>query len=196
MTAVYPIRPPERPALPTPQPSPGASRFLAATELDPTVERLLDERIVLLQGHLDDTAADRAVAALLLLAAQDARRDITCYLTSTSGTAGAAVAVHDAMATVAPDVATWALGLVAGPAQFLLTAGAPGKRHATAHSRIRIGRIDPGRHAPADLPAELAALTAHYAGRTPEALAEATGRWFTAAEAQAFGLLDEISPTR
>lgn len=176
---------------------------------DTLPDRLLDERIVLLAGEIDDAGAARAVAALLLLAARDPHRDIDLYLSSPGGSVTAATAVHDALRHVGPDVATWAVGLVAGTAATLLAAGASGKRHALPHARILMHRPAPGGTGPAgdvagragvlaDLWRGLAEHTAARAGRpVAEILADAEAqRRFTAEQARAYGLVDHVGPGR
>ena len=85
---------------------------------------------------VDDEAAHRITAQLLLLTADDPARDITFYINSSGGSVTAGMAIYDTMQLVRPDVATWAVGLAASMGQFLLTAGAPGKRYALPHARI------------------------------------------------------------
>jgi ATP-dependent Clp protease protease subunit len=103
---------------------------------DAVLDRLFDERIVYLAGVVDDEAAHRITAQLLLLTADDPARDITFYINSSGGSVTAGMAIYDTMQLVRPDVATWAVGLAASTGQFLLTAGAPGKRYALPHARI------------------------------------------------------------
>lgn len=208
--------PPQRPGPQRPDPyRPGAQPLAPATGgihavpgpgRDTVLDRLLDHRIVFLDGELDDAAAGRIVAQLLLLAAKDPRRDITLHLNSTGGPAPAGLAVHDAMQLVAPDVATWAAGLVAATGQLLLSAGAAGKRHALPHARILLCRPSAGMRGGASdvavrggvlgqLRAEMAELTARATGR-PLAEVEAdadAGRWFTAPQARDYGLVDHVA---
>jgi ATP-dependent Clp protease protease subunit len=169
------------------------------TGVDPVLDRLLDERIVYLGGELDAGAADRLVTQLLLLGAQDARRDISFYINSTGGSVTAAMAVHDAMQAVAPDIATWAVGLAGSMGQFLLTAGAAGKRHALPHARIQLvdgSATDVAVRAGIGgaIRREVAELTARRAGRPVETIItdSGQGRWFTATEAREYGLLDHV----
>ena len=103
---------------------------------DAVLDRLFEERIVYLAGVVDDEAAYRITAQLLLLTADEPARDITFYINSSGGSVTAGMAIYDTMQLVRPDVATWAVGLAASMGQFLLTAGAPGKRYALPHARI------------------------------------------------------------
>lgn len=198
-----PAPPPQPRPLPDPPlPSPPGGFLLGAPTItsgsDGVTARLLDERIIVLGGPLDDDAAHRITAQLLLLAAQDPRRDITLHLDSPGGPVAAGLAVHDTMAMIEPDVATWAVGVVASTAQFLLSTGAPGKRYATPHARVRMQSAAPGWVSPAvhdSMKVEIARLTAARCGRTAEVIAAdvADNRWFTAPEARAHGLIDHIA---
>jgi ATP-dependent Clp protease protease subunit len=173
---------------------------------DPVVERLFAERIVYLAGEVDDAAAHRITAQLLLLAADDPARDITLYVNSPGGSVTAGMAIYDTMQLVAPDVATWAVGFAASTGQFLLTAGAPGKRHALPHARILMHQPSARLGGTASdvtiragvfsaLKTEIAELTAQHTGQPVETVtADADrDRWFTAEEAKAYGLVDHVA---
>jgi ATP-dependent Clp protease protease subunit len=113
------------------------SRTLSPSSATDTIlDRLFEERIVYLTGTVDDEAAHRITAQLLLLTADDPARDITFYINSSGGSVTAGMAIYDTIQLVRPDVATWAAGLAASMGQFLLTAGGPGKRYALPHARI------------------------------------------------------------
>ena len=103
---------------------------------DSVSERLLRERIILLGSEVRDQNANEITAQLLLLAAEDPDKDITLYINSPGGSVTAGMAIYDTMQFIEPDVATIAMGLAASMGQFLLTAGAPGKRAALPHTRI------------------------------------------------------------
>jgi ATP-dependent Clp protease, protease subunit len=173
---------------------------------DPVVERLFAERIVYLAGEVDDAAAHRITAQLLLLAADDPARDITLYVNSPGGSVTAGMAIYDTMQLVAPDVATWAVGFAASMGQFLLTAGTPGKRHALPHARILMHQPSARLGGTASdvtiragvfsaLKTEIAELTAQHTGQAVETVtADADrDRWFTAEEAKAYGLIDHVA---
>lgn len=209
MHPVLPAEPEHFPAPPASAPPLLAGpdhRFGPADAADAAVaEQLLAERIVVVGGDLDDDAARRLVARLLLLDAIDQRRDITLHLASVSGTATAALAVRDVMAHVAPDVVTWAVGLVSSTAQVLLSAGARGKRHALPHARVQLRRptVGPlgafGGAGPThdELRAELTALTAGDCGQPVATVTADLGgsRWFTAEQARDYGLVDHVGGT-
>ena len=103
---------------------------------DSVYERLLRERIVFLGSQVDDPIANQICAQLLLLSAEDPERDIFLYINSPGGSVSAGMAIYDTMQFITNDVATVAMGLAASMGQFLLCAGATGKRYATPHARI------------------------------------------------------------
>ena len=106
---------------------------------DPTAEvynRLLGERIIFLGSAVDDTVANLLTAQLLHLEGQDPEKDIWLYINSPGGSVSAGLAIYDTMQFVQPDVGTICTGLGASMGQFLLCAGAAGKRIALPHARI------------------------------------------------------------
>jgi ATP-dependent Clp protease protease subunit len=172
---------------------------------DSVFDRLLGQRIVVLGAEIDDALANRVVAQLLLLAAEDPVRDITLYINSPGGSVTAGFAVHDAMEFVEPDVATVAVGLAASMGQFLLTSGAPGKRSVLPHAEVMMHQPHGGLGGTASdiviragmlgrLKRRIAEITAERSGRDVEQVtADADrDRWFSAAEAVDYGLADRI----
>ena len=103
--------------------SPGAGMNLN----DSVYDRLLRERIIFLGQPVDDAIANQICAQLLLLAAEDATRDVNLYINSPGGSVTAGMAIFDTMELVECDVATWAMGLAASMGQFLLSAGSEGQ---------------------------------------------------------------------
>ena len=103
---------------------------------DQVYNRLLRERIIFLGSVVEDANANAICAQLLLLAADDPDKDIWLYINSPGGSVSAGMAIYDTMQWVKNDVATVSMGLAASMGQFLLCAGAPGKRYALPHSRI------------------------------------------------------------
>lgn len=176
------------------------------TSLDDSVfARLLDERIVVLGAEIDDEIANRVVAQLLLLAGEDPTADITLYINSPGGSVLAGLAVFDAIETIEPDVATVATGLAASMGQFLLTAGAPGKRAVLPHAKVLMHQPSGGLGGTesdiairaamlADLTREIMRITAERTGQSVEQVtADADrDRWFSPADAVAYGLADRI----
>ena len=103
---------------------------------DPLFQRLLRHRIIVLGQQVDEDIANRICAELVLLASEDDKRDISIYINSPGGSVYAGMAIYDVMQYVPNDVATYAMGMAASMGQFLLTAGAPGKRYALPHAQI------------------------------------------------------------
>jgi ATP-dependent Clp protease protease subunit len=99
-------------------------------------ERLLRERIIWLEGPVMDENSNRIAKQLQVLAAEDPEKDITLYINSPGGSISAGMVVYDTMQLIPNEVATVAMGLAASMGQFLLVAGAPGKRFATPNTRI------------------------------------------------------------
>src|SRR5579864_7844996 len=107
------------------------SVLAAAGGVDPTAdvyERLLKERIVFLGSAIDQNTANTVCAQLILLEAEDHERDISLYINSPGGSVTDGLAIYDTMQYVRCDVSTICVGLAASMGQFLLCAGAPGKR--------------------------------------------------------------------
>ncbi|WP_460696205.1 ATP-dependent Clp protease proteolytic subunit [Nocardia thraciensis] len=172
---------------------------------DSVYERLLRERIIFLGTQVDDDIANKLCAQILLLAAEDPTRDIMLYINSPGGSVTAGMAIYDTMQLVKCDIATYGLGLAASMGQFLLTAGAPGKRSALPHARIMMHQPSAGiGGSAADIAIqaeqfahtkrELNELQARHTGQTLEQVtADADrDRWFTAAEALEYGFIDNV----
>jgi ATP-dependent Clp protease protease subunit len=100
--------------------------------------RLLKDRIVFLDGEINDLTADLVVAQLLFLDGQDTAKDINLYINSPGGSVTAGLAIYDTMQYLKADVQTICLGQAASMAALILTAGAPGKRFVLPSSRILI----------------------------------------------------------
>ena len=172
---------------------------------DSVYQRLLKERIIWLGGEVRDENANAICAQLLLLAAEDPDRDIYLYINSPGGSVTAGMAIYDTMQYIKPDVVTVGMGLAASMGQFLLTAGAPGKRYITPHTRVLLHQPLGGAGGSATeirinadlilgMKKELAAITASRTGKTIEQV-EADGdrdHWFTAQEALEDGVVDRV----
>ena len=172
---------------------------------DSVYQRLLKERIIWLGGEVCDENANAICAQLLLLAAEDPDRDIYLYINSPGGSVTAGMAIYDTMQYIKPDVVTVGMGLAASMGQFLLTAGAPGKRYITPHTRVLLHQPLGGAGGSATeirinadlilgMKKELAAITASRTGKTVEQV-EADGdrdHWFTAQEALEYGFVDRV----
>lgn len=98
--------------------------------------RLLKDRIIMLSGEVNDDIASLIVAQLLFLQSEDPDKDIYLYINSPGGSITAGMAIYDTMNYIKPDVVTICTGLAASMGQFLLTAGAKGKRYALPNSEI------------------------------------------------------------
>ena len=172
---------------------------------DSVYQRLLKERIIWLGGEVRDDNANAICAQLLLLAAEDPERDIYLYINSPGGSVTAGMAIYDTMQYVKPDVITVGMGLAASMGQFLLTAGAPGKRYITPHTRVLLHQPLGGAGGSATdirinadlilgMKKELAQITASRTGKSVEQV-EADGdrdHWFTAQEALEYGFVDQV----
>jgi ATP-dependent Clp protease protease subunit len=181
--------------------SPGAGMNLN----DSVYDRLLRERIIFLGQVVDDDIANQICAQLLLLSAEDSGRDIAIYINSPGGSVTAGMAIFDTMQLIDCDVATYALGLAASMGQFLLSAGARGKRYALPHARIMMHQPSAGIGGTASdiaiqaeqfklTKAEMAKLNAEHTGQTVEQV-EADSerdRWFTARQALEYGFVDHV----
>jgi len=173
---------------------------------DQIYSRLLRERIIFLAGEVRDEMANDICAQMLLLAAEDPEKDIYLYINSPGGSVTAGMAIYDTMHYIKNDVATVAMGMAASMGQFLLTAGAPGKRYATPHARILmhqpLGGIG-GTATDIRIQAEnmaaikkkMAELIAHHTGQSVEKITADSDRdrWFTADEAKEYGFVDQIA---
>ena len=181
--------------------SPGAGMTLN----DSVYDRLLRERIVFLGQPVDDPIANQISAQLLLLAAEDPKRDIHLYINSPGGSVTAGMAIYDTMQLVECDVATFAMGLAASMGQFLLSSGTPGKRYALAHARILMHQPSAGIGGTASDIAiqaeqykltkrEMAELIAKQTGQTVEQIERDSDRdrWFTAQQALEYGFVDQV----
>ena len=167
--------------------------------------RLLRERIVFLGSVVEDSIANQICAQLLLLSAEDPDRDIALYINSPGGSVSAGMAIYDTMQFVPNDVATYSLGLAASMGQFLLCAGASGKRYSLPHARIMMHQPSGGIGGTASDIAIQAEQMLYTKRMMQERIAFHTGqpieqierdsdrdRWFTAEEAKDYGFVDHV----
>jgi len=172
---------------------------------DSVYERLLQQRIIVLGQQVDDEIANRIVAQLLLLFAEDPDAEIRLYINSPGGSVMAGMAIYDTMQYIECDVATYAMGLAASMGQFLLSAGEKGKRYALPHAQILMHQPSAGvggTESDIAIQAEqfrrhkrvMAELTAEQTGQSVEkVVADADrDRWFTAQEALDYGFIDHV----
>ena len=191
--------------------TPTPPSIVAATETpvlpfgDQLFQRLLRHRIIFLGQQVDDDIANRIAAEIILLAAEDRTRDISLYINSPGGSVYAGMAIYDMMQYVPNDVATYAMGMAASMGQFLLTAGAPGKRYALPHAQILMHQPSGGIGGTASdirIQAEqmlyikrtLFERTAYHTGQPIEQIERDADRdrWFTAEEAKEYGFVDRV----
>lgn len=175
-------------------------------------KQLLKERIVFLGTQVDQSSANLICAQLLLLEAEDPDTDVYLYVNSPGGSVTDGLAIYDTMQYIQCDVATICLGLAASMGQFLLCAGAAGKRYALPHSRILMhqpsGQMQ-GQAADIAIQAEqiiylkrmMAERIAFHTGQPVERIEADSDRdrWFTAEEAKEYGFIDRVidrSPLR
>jgi len=106
--------------------------------------RLLKERIVMLNGPVEDTMANLIVAQLLFLESENPSKDISLIINSPGGAVTAGLAIYDTMQFIKPDVVTYVMGQACSMGSFLAQAGAPGKRFVLPESRTMIHRVSSG----------------------------------------------------
>ncbi|MDY5129222.1 ATP-dependent Clp protease proteolytic subunit [Actinotignum urinale] len=172
---------------------------------DAVYQRLLKERIIWLGSEVRDDNANQICAQMMLLAAEDPESDIYLYINSPGGSVTAGMAIFDTMQYIQPDVVTVAMGMAASMGQFLLSAGTPGKRYITPHTRVLMHQPSGGAGGVAadirinanlilQMKQELSALNAQHTGKTVEQILEDSerDRWFTAQEALEYGFVDHI----
>ena len=185
--------------------SPAAQQEGTALERMDIYNRLLKERIVFLGTDVNDDMANLITAQLLYLEGQDPEKDIWLYINSPGGSITAGMAIYDTMQFIRSDVATICMGLGASMGQFLLSAGAAGKRYALPHARIMMHQPSGGIRGPASdiaIQAEqlayikrlMAERIAFHTGQTVEQveLDSDRDRWFTAEQAKEYGLIDHV----
>jgi ATP-dependent Clp protease protease subunit len=168
-------------------------------------QQLLRDRIIFLGTTVDQASANLICAQLLLLEAENHERDISLYINSPGGSVTDGLAIYDTMQYVRCDISTICIGLAASMGQFLLCAGAPGKRFALPHSRILMhqpsGQMQ-GQAADIAIQAEqiiylkrmMAERIAMHTGQPVERIEADSDRdrWFTAQEALDYGFIDKV----
>jgi ATP-dependent Clp protease, protease subunit len=172
---------------------------------DQLAARLLFQRIIVLGSEVDDKVANRLCAQLLLLSAEDPRTDISLYINSPGGSVTAGMAIYDTMQLIPNDVRTLAMGLAGSMGQFLLCAGAAGKRFSLPHAQVLMHQGSAGFGGTAAdveiyagqlerLGAMLTTLIAKHTGQPEETVAADSlrDRWFSAEEAREYGIIDHI----
>ncbi|MGC9671053.1 ClpP family protease [Planosporangium sp. 12N6] len=183
----------------------GLTALSAGTLDDQVAARLLHQRIIVLGAEVDDQVANRLCGQLLLLSAEDPRGDISLYINSPGGSVSAGLAIYDTMRLIPNDVSTLAMGLAGSMAQFLLSAGTAGKRFSLPHAQILMHQGSAGFGGTAAdveiyaqqlerVGAMVLGLISEHTGQPLETVERDSrrDRWFTAAEARTYGLIDHI----
>jgi ATP-dependent Clp protease protease subunit len=168
-------------------------------------ERFFAQRVLVLDGVLDDDNGTLLAAQMLSLAGEDPVRDIALWIHSPGGSVPAMLAIRDVMRLVPCDVSTLALGLACSAGQFLLSAGTPGKRFALPHARILMHQGSAGIGGSAvevevqadDLRHTRDTVLGLIAGDTGQPIDRVFAdslhdRWFTAEQAREYGFIDHI----
>jgi ATP-dependent Clp protease protease subunit len=171
--------------------------------------RLLKDRIIFIGTPIDDMVANLVIAQMIFLEGEDPDRDVNLYIHSPGGQVTAGLAIYDTMQFVKPDVATLCMGQAASMAAVLLAAGAKGKRSVLPNSRIMIHQpwggtqgqttdIEIYTREMVKMKEQLNEILAKHTGKTVDQLEKDTDRnnFMSAAEAKAYGLVDEIIEKR
>lgn len=167
--------------------------------------RILKDRIICLEGEINDMSASLIKAQLLFLESEDPKADIWLYINSPGGSVTAGMGIYDTVNLVKPDVCTVCTGLAASMGAFLLSSGAPGKRHVLPNAEVMIHQPLGGVQGQVTdmaitmrrmekLKAKLTAIMAENCGKDPAQIAPDLERdyWLDAEEAVAYGLVDAV----
>ena len=167
--------------------------------------RLLKDRIIFLDGQIEDHMANVIIAQLLFLEAEDPSKDIHLYINSPGGVVTAGLAIYDTMQYIHPDVSTICIGSCASMAAVLLTAGAKGKRYALPHANVMIHQPLGGANGQASdiliaakeiekTRKELYDIISSHTGQPYDKVFADADRdyWMTSQEALEYGMVDEI----
>src|SRR5262245_16582684 len=167
--------------------------------------RLLKDRIIFLQGVVDDASANLIVAQMLFLQFDDPKADINLYLNSPGGSVTAGLSIYDTMQFVTCDVATYCISQAASMGDVLLCAGAKGKRNALPHSRVMIHQPLAGTEGTTTeilihakefirLKKDLNDILLRHTGQTLDRIERDTDRdmFMSAKEAQEYGVVDHV----
>jgi ATP-dependent Clp protease, protease subunit len=167
--------------------------------------RLLKDRIIFLQGEIDDYSANLIVAQMLFLQFDDPKADIHLYINSPGGSVTAGMGVFDTMRYITCDVATYCIGMAASMGATLLAAGTKGKRNALPHAEVMIHQVLGGARGPATdieirtkhllrTKRKMNELLQQLTGQTFEKVERDTDRdnFMSAQEAKEYGLIDNV----
>jgi ATP-dependent Clp protease protease subunit len=167
--------------------------------------RLMMDRIIFLGVPIYDEVSNIIMGQLLFLESSNPNRDIQIYINSPGGSVYAGLGIYDTMQYISSDVATICTGMAASMGAVLMCAGEKGKRSALQHSRVMIHQPLGGAQGQASdieityreiskLKTELYNIISAHSGQTFEQVEKDSDRdhWMTAAEAQAYGMIDEV----
>ena len=171
--------------------------------------RLLKERIIFLNGPIDDGVASLVCSQLLFLESENTTKDISMYINSPGGIVTSGLAIYDTMEYIRPDVSTVCMGQAASMGSLLLTAGAAGKRFSLPNARIMTHQPSGGFQGQAtdieihareilDLRQRLNGIYEKHSGKTIKQIEKIMDRdtFMTAEDAKNFGLIDEVVEKR
>ena len=171
--------------------------------------RLLEDRIIFLNGEIDDATANLVIAQLIYLEGKDPNKDIFLYINSPGGVVSAGLAIYDTMRYIKCDVTTICIGLAASMGAFLLSSGAKGKRYALPNAEVMIHQPLGGAQGQASdiqiqaehimrTKAKLNKILSENTGKDLKTIEKDTDRdnYMTAEEAKEYGLIDQIFVSR
>ena len=171
--------------------------------------RLLKERIIFLNGPIDDGVASLVCSQLLFLESENPTKDISMYINSPGGIVTSGLAIYDTMEYIRPDVSTVCMGQAASMGSLLLTAGAAGKRFSLPNARIMTHQPSGGFQGQAtdieihakeilDLRQRLNGIYEKHSGKTIKQIEKIMDRdtFMKAEDAKNFGLIDEVVEKR
>ena len=171
--------------------------------------RLLKDRIVFIDGEIDDQLTSLVVAQLLFLESEDPDKDINIYINSPGGQITAGMAIYDTMNYIKPDICTICMGMAASMAAFLLSSGTKGKRYALPNAEVMIHQPLGGTQGQASdikiasdhiikIKNKLNRILAENTGKPLKTVEKDTDRdnYLDADEALAYGLIDKIVEKR
>ncbi len=171
--------------------------------------RLLEDRIIFLNGEIDDNVANLVIAQLIYLEGKNPDKDIFIYINSPGGSVSAGFAIYDTMQYIKCDVTTICVGLAASMGAFLLSSGTKGKRFALPNSEIMIHQPLGGAQGQASdieiqarhiarIKMKLNQILSENTGKSLKVIEKDTDRdnYMTAEEAKNYGLIDQIFVTR
>ena len=171
--------------------------------------RLLKDRIVMLNGEVNDHSANLVVAQMLFLESQNSAEDINFYINSPGGLVTAGLGIYDTMQYINSPVSTLCIGQASSMGSFLLAAGEKGKRYSLPNSRIMVHQPSAGFQGQAtdiqihakeilSLKERLNTIYSKHTGKSVDEIAKALDRdnFMTAEDAKKFGLIDSVVEKR